>query len=1235
MARRDGWGVQAAAIMWMLLASPAAAASFAYVTNSSSDTVWVIDTETGTVRDIVDVGSAPFGVAVHPNGTRVYVTNQNDNSLSVIDTATDAVIATIPLESAGGGSAAGSNIIPGHCGGMVLPTVTPRPTPTATPKRVGVLPDGIALNQAGTTAYVATIGGIAVIDTATNTVTASVAIVTQPDGFSRPHGVTADPSDAHVYVTVDNGFGQPGSLAVLDTRTETVSDMVSVGEGPFGVAVDPLGARAYVANMRADTVSVVDISSSAVSDIPVGPEPFGVAVSPDGERVLVSSRGSSETSGSVAVIDPTTMGVVATIPIAGGASGIAFDLTGGRAYAVNVSRDALSVIDTVANTVLKTIGTGVVPVAFGSFVVSVSVATPAPTPTPAPGGELAFVANTGSNDLSMIDTVSNQVVATVAVGQRPDGLAVAPSGARAFVLTTGSLDSGNLRIVDLTAPGASTTLNLDNGPQGLVITPDGGTIYVSGYRAIAVVDTTSATVTAELGASDYLGEGPIAISPDGGSVYVTTADVQAGAARIFVIDTRTRAITDSFLADASFGNLAISRDGRTAYAVNTSLAGNINIIDLTTHSITDRLYLQLGVAFVGAGAIVVSPRDPFAYIVGGGWIPGFSPRSFAFLQVLDTQTKTALPTSVPLQKSLGQLVFVRHGDAAYVTDPAANTVLVVDTAASTLASLIPVGSRPGAIAVAERSSGNGQPAAHPAELATASDSIPTGTPTPTPVPTAILTATVQCGPAAPAFAGTLCGLDGDPCVLLRDEVVAAAPGSPLIAIDSSDRAQVLFAGPYGSGGTYARSAGVGRWIVEPVPFTPTALLLGANDRPLAFSGNVLWTRSGGVWRAVEAVPGASTDVHTVQIDDTGCMRMIGDRDGAYLSQVPGLRYQVTGIPGQAGAALSVTQSGNAEVAYWGVNRDGWAMLWKGQDTFVQQVASLDSNSLADFPVRLTNTDNGSAPGPQVLFNIYSPTPSPYGSYGTEVVLGTVSTDGRWTLTSIAQGSTNEFVFERCGPPPAENDRCHYDYTVFRPGEIVASTGGDVRMVVVQLRYQADLIGDCQWGSCRWAGSYCTDGAFDLAWVAPDGVHRTTIRDDVIPTGVSGALDRRGRLHLVFQTDGTVRYLLLGRQSDADPTPGPGSTCVGDCSGDGAVTIDELMVMVNIALQMTPLDACAVGDDDADGMITVDEILRAVANALAGCPTASHGSLNERRTSDVAAGVSPMLGTPPHATTGFR
>jgi cohesin domain-containing protein len=67
-----------------------------------------------------------------------------------------------------------------------------------------------------------------------------------------------------------------------------------------------------------------------------------------------------------------------------------------------------------------------------------------------------------------------------------------------------------------------------------------------------------------------------------------------------------------------------------------------------------------------------------------------------------------------------------------------------------------------------------------------------------------------------------------------------------------------------------------------------------------------------------------------------------------------------------------------------------------------------------------------------------------------------------------------------------------------------------------------------------------------------------------------------------------------------PTPLP---CAGDCDGSGSVSVDDLLILVNIALGSAPATDCADGDGNADGEITIDDILTAVNHTLEGCPTA--------------------------------
>lgn len=64
---------------------------------------------------------------------------------------------------------------------------------------------------------------------------------------------------------------------------------------------------------------------------------------------------------------------------------------------------------------------------------------------------------------------------------------------------------------------------------------------------------------------------------------------------------------------------------------------------------------------------------------------------------------------------------------------------------------------------------------------------------------------------------------------------------------------------------------------------------------------------------------------------------------------------------------------------------------------------------------------------------------------------------------------------------------------------------------------------------------------------------------------------------------------------------PLRACPGDCDGDGAVAIHELVAGVGMAVHQAPAELCASLDANRDGRVTVDELLAGIAAALGGCP----------------------------------
>jgi cysteine-rich repeat protein len=59
-------------------------------------------------------------------------------------------------------------------------------------------------------------------------------------------------------------------------------------------------------------------------------------------------------------------------------------------------------------------------------------------------------------------------------------------------------------------------------------------------------------------------------------------------------------------------------------------------------------------------------------------------------------------------------------------------------------------------------------------------------------------------------------------------------------------------------------------------------------------------------------------------------------------------------------------------------------------------------------------------------------------------------------------------------------------------------------------------------------------------------------------------------------------------------------CVGDCNGDGRVTVEEMIRGVSIALGTSPTALCPAMDRNQDSEIGIFELINAVSNALEGC-----------------------------------
>ena len=448
-------------------------------------------------------------------------------------------------------------------------------------------PAGVAFTPNGSRAYVTnggsdTIGGagtVSMVDTATNTVTGTVAVGTSP----RALAITADGAKVYVANTVSN------NVSVINTATNTVISTVTVGTSPLAITAS--GAKVYVANAGSNTVSVIDTTTNAVSaTIGVGAGPDGVAITPNGFRAYVANAGSN----TVSVIDTTTNSVVKTITVGTTPGGIAITPDGSRAYVANTGSGSVSMIDTATNTVVIAI-----PVGAGNRPLNVAIT---------PDGNRAYVTQ-GGETVVVLNISNNTVVRSVTVGSSPQGLAIAPDGGRAFVANTGS---SSLSVVDSDAGGRF--LNVASGAaftstsSGPVVRFDGGTVS-AGKNFAGISGTLQLQSPLIDAANATLSSGFTFLTVFAGGALIDTASVPSPSALL--------TFTGGTLTSTAGNILSVSGNGFPAGTAAMTLARPLFSSSGTT---VDAFFHFFRIA--DGGSVTSTATVPFIQFAGGSFTGG-------------------------------------------------------------------------------------------------------------------------------------------------------------------------------------------------------------------------------------------------------------------------------------------------------------------------------------------------------------------------------------------------------------------------------------------------------------------------------------------------------------------------------------------------------------------------------------------------------------------------------------
>ncbi|MFI9009173.1 hypothetical protein ACIGNX_18295 [Actinosynnema sp. NPDC053489] len=281
-------------------------------------TVTVLDSKTYRIESVIDVGVFPEDIAFTRHGRQAFVTNSTSATVSVIDTASRAVTQTVDLAPVpvrypfgviadrsgrkvyvttfGGASDAAITVLdnrdPRHVtigGTITIPGFAPNGftgRPALTPDgKLLVVPHGSFNGPAKAL----------LVDTATDSVLADVPLA----DAGGPQAASTTPDGRFAYVGIFGGvLGGGGGVAVVDlARRSLVKVIATPAPEVHGVDVSPNGRFVVATNFRSRTASLISTATNEVlTTIEVGTKPNDTAFTADGRRAFITNQGDTTVS---------------------------------------------------------------------------------------------------------------------------------------------------------------------------------------------------------------------------------------------------------------------------------------------------------------------------------------------------------------------------------------------------------------------------------------------------------------------------------------------------------------------------------------------------------------------------------------------------------------------------------------------------------------------------------------------------------------------------------------------------------------------------------------------------------------------------------------------------------------------------------------------------------------------------------------------------------------------------